>query len=60
MSRELISVRLDLIAAKATQLSNDYKGNRLWEGDLSRGLADIREQMNALTADVRTFDPSDR
>lgn len=32
------SKRLDLIAAEAAVLADDYKNNRLWDGDLGRKL----------------------
>lgn len=37
--------RLELIAAKARQLAMDLKEGKLWEGDLSRGMSEIHEQL---------------
>lgn len=42
---ELVGVYLDLIAAKAKQLAEDYKRGKLWEGDLTDGLSDVRETL---------------
>jgi hypothetical protein len=53
-NREMVAMRLDLIAAKAKQMSEDVKHGRLWEGDLSRGLADIQEQLEAAAREVKT------
>lgn len=53
-NREMVAMRLDLIAAKAKQMAEDVKHGRLWEGDLSRGLADIQEQLEAAAREVKT------
>ena len=45
--REQIAMRLELIAAKATQLAHDVKNGRLWPGELGSGLAEIGEQLHA-------------
>lgn len=39
-------MRLQLIAAKAKQLASDVEHGRLWEGDLTQGLDEIREQLS--------------
>jgi len=36
---------LKLIAATAEKLARDLEQGRLWDGDLSRGLAEIQRQM---------------
>jgi hypothetical protein len=33
-------------AAKAEQLAQDVERNRLWDGDLDRGIAEIRAQLD--------------
>lgn len=45
MSREIVILKLELIAAKAAQLASDYKNDRLWEGELQRGLGEIATQL---------------
>lgn len=45
-------MRLDLIAAKAKQLAEDARAGRFWEGDLSRGLRELREQLDAAEGDA--------
>lgn len=49
-----LSIRLDLIAAKARQLSEDVERGRLWPGELSKGLADIRTQLEHAEQSART------
>ena len=41
----LLIAYLELISAKAKALAEDYKENKLWEGDLSKGLAEIGETL---------------
>jgi hypothetical protein len=36
---------LRIIAAKAEQLAQDVERGKLWDGDLSKGLAEISEQL---------------
>ena len=36
---------LSLVAAKARQLSEDLQNGKLWEGDLKKGLSEIRSQI---------------
>jgi hypothetical protein len=50
---ESIAARLDLIAAKAKQLALDYRNGRLWEGDLDRGLGEIRQQLHSIPREQR-------
>jgi hypothetical protein len=45
---DIIAARLDLIAAKARILSEQYKNNKLWEGDLERGLEEIQREISAV------------
>ena len=52
--RENVSLRLDLIAAKARQLASDVRTGRLWEGDLARGLSEIREQLQQAEQSARS------
>lgn len=46
---DIISARLDLIAAKARILSEQYKTNQLWPGDLKRGIDDILIEINHIS-----------
>lgn len=50
---DIIAARLDMIAAKAKILADDYKNNRLWDGDLGRGLGDIRRELDAIGRNER-------
>lgn len=52
MNHEANGAYLELLAAKAKQLAEDYKRGRLWEGDLSRGLRELQETLNKI--DTRT------
>jgi hypothetical protein len=54
MNRELIATRLELIAAKAKALAMDFKNGKLWEGELSKGIADIRHELEKVSSDART------
>lgn len=48
-----ISIRLELIAAKAKQLAEDYKNGKLWEGELGKGLSEIDSQLRLLLQQSR-------
>ncbi len=48
MAEPITANRLELIAAKARQLADDYKAGSLWPGDLARGLGEIGEQLDAI------------
>jgi len=50
---ELVAAKLDLIAAKAKQLSLDYRAGRLWEGELENGLAEIHQQLSSIPKEGR-------
>lgn len=41
MNKELVIAKLDLIAAKARELSISVREGRLWEGELARGVGQI-------------------
>lgn len=43
--RAEVALCLKIIAAKAEQLANDVANHKLWEGELSSGLAAISEQL---------------
>lgn len=47
-SRESISNQLTLISAKAKQLQYDFDNNKLWEGNLDRGLIELRPLINKM------------
>jgi hypothetical protein len=42
---ELIKVKLELIAAKAKSLSIQYSEGKLWEGELQRGIGELRKEI---------------
>ena len=50
MNREANCAYLELLAAKAKQLAEDYKNGRLWEGELSRGLGELQQTINKIDA----------
>lgn len=39
---------LNVIAGKAKQLSHDIQNKKLWEGDLKKGIAELREQLSRI------------
>lgn len=49
-------VRLNLIAAKATQLAHDVEHGKLWPGQLYEGLRDMNEQLALLTRNTTPRD----
>lgn len=51
--REVIAARLDLIAARAKVLANEYRQNKLWEGELTTGLRDIQSQIESVQRESR-------
>jgi hypothetical protein len=51
---ERVALYLELIAAKAKQLAEDYKRARLWDGDLQRGLGEINEQLQKAFSAARS------
>jgi len=53
MNRELIQAKLDLIAARAVLLAQEYKENRLWGGELHLGLGEVASQANTLLGQTR-------
>lgn len=46
IDREQIATYLDLMAAQAKTLSRDVRDGRLWNGDLNKGLREIREALD--------------
>jgi hypothetical protein len=48
MSREATQAYLELIAARARQLAEDYKNSRLWGGELTQGLGEIQATINKI------------
>ena len=48
MNNDIVAARLDVIAAKARILSEQYKNNKLWDGDLERGLSDILSEIESI------------
>jgi hypothetical protein len=51
---EIVSMRLELIAAKAKQLASDVKNHKLWEGDLQKGICELQEQLTQVSNEART------
>ncbi len=45
---DIISARLDLIAARARVLADQYKNNQLWDGELTDGLNEIQRELTAV------------
>lgn len=52
MNHELLQAQLDLIAARAKLLAEDFRRDRLWGGDLSKGISEIEETIRKM--DTRT------
>lgn len=48
-NKEIIIARLELIAAKAKILVNDYRFGKLWDGDLSRGLEELKKEIDKIS-----------
>lgn len=46
MVNETVAARLEFVAAKARILVNEYRAGRLWEGELSRGLDELRSEID--------------
>lgn len=53
MRNDMAVTRLELAAAKAKQLAEDLKHGRLWEGDLSRGINEVIEQLQQASRDAK-------
>jgi hypothetical protein len=45
---DIVAARLDLIAAKARILAEQYKNNQHWDGDLRRGLDEIEREIASI------------
>lgn len=56
IKNDITIARLDLIAAKAKILSEQYKNNQMWDGDLERGLNDILSEINNIRTDTNRND----
>lgn len=50
---DLLTVRLELIAAKARQLAEDYKRGRLYRDELEIGLREVACQLQLAQEDAR-------
>jgi len=48
MSNNLIEARLTIIASKAKILAENYKNGKLWDSDLSQGIAEIETEIRAI------------
>lgn len=49
--REII-MALKLIAAKAEKLGYDLENNKLWDGELERGLVEIQKSLSGALSDA--------
>lgn len=49
--RDNAAMRLELIAAKAKQMAEDLRQDRLWRGDFSRGIAEINDQLGRMPSE---------
>lgn len=45
---DIISARLDLIAAKARILAEQYRNNSMWDDDLNQGLSQIEKEISTI------------
>lgn len=45
IDREQVATYLDLIAARAKSIARDSRDGRLWNGEISKGLREIRETL---------------
>lgn len=54
MNHEMAGVYLELAAAKAKQLAEDFKRGRLWPGDLEHGIGEVQEALRKASSEART------
>lgn len=54
-NHELAVAHLELAAAKTKQVALDYKTNRMWPGDLQRGIAEINEYLRLANSAAGDF-----
>lgn len=45
----IIVARLDIVAAKAKILSEKYKNNQLWQGELDSGVKELQSELNQIS-----------
>jgi hypothetical protein len=55
-NKDLVTARLELIAAKARILCEDYKNNKLWDVDLTKGLVDIETEIKSIRSEANIID----
>ncbi len=63
MANEIVTARLMVIAAKAKILSEQYKNNQLWGGELERELNAIESEIASIRREAnsnRGWEPGDR
>ena len=63
MANEIVTARLMVIAAKAKILSEQYKNNQLWGGELERELDAIESEIASIRREAgscRGWEPGDR
>lgn len=53
MSNQLVIARLDLIAAKAKMLTEQYKNNQISDTELESGLSDVITEISKIFSDSR-------
>jgi len=63
VANEIVTARLMVIAAKAKILSEQYKNNQLWGGELERELNAIESEIASIRREAnshRGWEPGDR
>ncbi len=55
MANEIVTARLMVIAAKAKILSEQYKNNQLWGGELDRELNAIESEIAAIRREAGSY-----
>lgn len=56
MDKNMALLSLRLAAAKTAKLADDLERGRLWEGDLSNGIADVRKALDDAASAARGND----
>lgn len=63
MVDQVITARLEMIAAKARILAENYKNNKMWGGDLQDGLNVLQHEIQMIrneSGNSRHWSPGDR
>jgi hypothetical protein len=51
----ITAARLEILAAKSRILADKYKGNQLWDGELSSALTEIEAEISVIRRDNRPY-----